>query len=857
MSGSKHRHDETTEPEGHVGSHVPVPFLSLDANGVLVDANRKLLDLLGYRRGEIIGRKLTDIVPAEAREPFEKQLRRSEREGRIEDVECLLIGKNGGIVTVLFDGIVECGPAGKLSRAHCVIRDVTKLKTISEAHRSLVDHSIQGLAIVNADGVVFANQAAADMMGYTIDEILAFSASDLPKVMPPEDSERIQRMLMQGLAGEKVLRREEYRFVRKDGSTRTAVALATRVDIAGQPAIQIAFEDVTEQQLAERALSESESRLQAILDASPDVIALLDSDLRIQFANRSVPGVALEDFRGANALDVLPQRDRPDAERIVQSVLDEGTAGAYEITYETPAAGAVTLECRMNPIRNRQTGRVDGMVLVARDTSVRKRDEAILVAERNRAQQYLDIAGVMLVALDRNGSVTLINRKGCEILGRSEREILGSDWFDTFLVSRDRDRVRGVFVDLVAGRVESTEYFENVVRTGSGEERRIAWHNSVLRDEAGGIVGTLSSGEDITDRRAAENSLAEREAHYRALFDAAGDAVFVIKGDRFVRCNDVAVRMFGYATEHEMLGRSPWDLSPEVQPDGGPSREKGLDLLDAVAHGATQRFQWQHLHCDGTPFDVEVTLTLAEGVERPASAIAVVRDITDRKRAETQLFRNAERLRDLRTRLEQAAEDERRRIARELHDQVSQNLTALSINANAIATELQDSSPHACRRVRACVELIEETTEHIRDLTFELRPPVLDDFGLIAALEWHAERIGTQAGLTIRVGGREPQPRLAAETEMALFRIAQEALTNTVKHARASSAEVSVDIGPDSVTLRIRDDGAGFDPTETSEGGATGWGLLNMRERAEALGGTFDVHSSPKDGTALTVEVPR
>jgi PAS domain S-box-containing protein len=132
------------------------------------------------------------------------------------------------------------------------------------------------------------------------------------------------------------------------------------------------------------------------------------------------------------------------------------------------------------------------------DITERKRMEESLRRERDRAQTYLSVARVIFVAIDKDERISLINRKGCEILGYSQEEILGKNWFDTFLPEKEREQVRSVFQELMAGDIEAVEYFENSIVTKSGEERIIAWHNTTLKDEDGHVITSLSSGEDIT-----------------------------------------------------------------------------------------------------------------------------------------------------------------------------------------------------------------------------------------------------------------------------------------------------------------------------------------------------------------------
>jgi len=141
----------------------------------------------------------------------------------------------------------------------------------------------------------------------------------------------------------------------------------------------------------------------------------------------------------------------------------------------------------------------------------RKQTERALQEERDRAQRYLEIAGVILVVLNSDQTVQLINRKGCEVLGYEPLEIAGRNWFDSFLPEKDRERTRAGFIELISGNIDPIEYFENPVLTKNKAERIISWHNTVLRDQTGNILATLSSGEDITERKQVEEAL--RKAH--------------------------------------------------------------------------------------------------------------------------------------------------------------------------------------------------------------------------------------------------------------------------------------------------------------------------------------------------------
>ncbi|MCM8746147.1 histidine kinase [Thermomicrobium sp. CFH 73360] len=209
-----------------------------------------------------------------------------------------------------------------------------------------------------------------------------------------------------------------------------------------------------------------------------------------------------------------------------------------------------------------------------------------------------------------------------------------------------------------------------------------------------------------------------------------------------------------------------------------------------------------------------------------------------------------ERLRELSQRVLTAQEEERRRIARELHDDPAQSLTVLLV----LLKMLQDrQQPTDGTLLRELIDLTSATLESIRTIAQELRPPVLDDLGLAAALEGLAAQYRQRFGLAVQVQVRGQRQRLAPDVELALYRIAQEALTNVAKHASAKRATMELAFGEEVVTLRIEDDGHGFEPREAL---GRGLGLFGMRERAQLVHGTFELRAAPGKGTRIDVRVP-
>ncbi|MFQ5857357.1 MAG: ATP-binding protein [Anaerolineae bacterium] len=373
--------------------------------------------------------------------------------------------------------------------------------------------------------------------------------------------------------------------------------------------------------------------------------------------------------------------------------------------------------------------------------------------------------------------------------------------------------------------------------------------------------------QDITERQQAKQTLEAAHAFRQTIIDGVGEPIMVIGMDYRVKLMNRAAREFSSrgagASEpllcHQILHRR------ETPCDGieGPCpleqvRESGQPVT--VVH--------EHYRANGELRLIEVIASPLWGADGTFQGIIEsMRDITEHRRAEEALQQHADRLLALTAQLAEAEEAERQRLARELHDQVGQNLTALGINLNIIRSQLPEEAAAPVRsRLDDSLSLVEQTAERIRDVMANLRPPVLDDYGLVATLHWYGEQFARRTDIAIAVEGEEPVPRLAARVENALFRIAQETLTNVAKHAQATQVTVTVEVEGGTLRLVVADDGIGFDPSTTLRAspapladpdGGRGWGLLTMTERAEVVGGRCHIESYPGQGTRVIVEVNR
>ena len=239
-------------------------------------------------------------------------------------------------------------------------------------------------------------------------------------------------------------------------------------------------------------------------------------------------------------------------------------------------------------------------------------------------------------------------------------------------------------------------------------------------------------------------------------------------------------------------------------------------------------------------------------------AVEIANEITrDLQSSEKELRASAEQLQAMSRRLVDVQESERRQFSRELHDRVGQNLTALSISIDILKTQLADNGNEAFRsRLNDAAALLESTAGAIENVMSELRPPMLDDYGLLPALQWYANEFSGRTGIQARVDGDEGMERLPQASEIALFRIAQEALNNVAKHAHAGQVHISLERSETGFTMSVWDDGAGIDAAPASRR-RPGLGMVTMRERTQAVGGRFEVRSEPGGGTRVAVRIPK
>lgn len=391
----------------------------------------------------------------------------------------------------------------------------------------------------------------------------------------------------------------------------------------------------------------------------------------------------------------------------------------------------------------------------------------------------------------------------------------------------------------------SVRGFEHETWRKDGSKIWISVNAHAVRDETGTIRYYEGTAQDITERKRAEQALRESEERYRELFENSKDAFYVqdMTGV-YVSINRAAEKLTGYSRE-EIIGRHFSEfMTPEYARYVQRQLQKKLDPAGETT------YEIEMITRKGRHVPVEISSRLIFELGVPVGVQGCFRDVSEKKKAQ-------EAERHYSRRLIEAQEAERRRISRELHDQVGQILTAVKMNLHAL--QHQCTQPEILLSINDNLKVIDEAVDQVRDLSADLRPLLLDDLGLVVALPWYLERQTRNLGIPAKFvsGSLDEDDRFPSELETACFRIVQEGVTNIVRHARATRISVRLERVLSDLVLLITDDGAGFDARMLRSGtGMATLGLRGMEERARAVGGTITIDSAPALGTEICARLP-
>ncbi|HTL62167.1 MAG TPA: PAS domain S-box protein [Nitrospira sp.] len=810
-----------------------------------------------------------------------------------------------------------------LQRVHHELeRRVEERTAALQASQERLEMAFHGAGLASWDwqietGAFTFNERWAELRGFVALELAPHISSSMDGIHP-EDRSVVESNLHACLDGQTPEFEAEMR-VRTKANEWTWILSRGRVIERNQknaPVRMAGIEiDITARKRTEEALRESEVRYSSLVSQATDVIYTAGVDGRFTFVNAAaceLMGYEERELLNKHYLDLIRDDVRAEAQRFYRGQLTARTPSTY---YEFPAMTKRGEEVWLGQhVRLRFVeGEVVGVEAITRDITSRK------VAERaleERAKCAAFAAEVSLLLNDEEPLDSLLQRctdAAVEHLGMAFTRVwlleTGDLCADCHKASSCRDRTRCLHLHASSGLSTNLNGEYRRVPLGALKIGRIAqghgalFTNDVVNDDrlpnkewmrehglqafAGfalmvesqvfGVLGLFSRQmisepmrqtiESVCNglaasiaRKQAVAALQASEMRTRAIVESALDAVVTMDERGMITgWNSQAMAMFGYE-EGEINGRL---LSDTLLPHRYREAHcAGLQRYLSTGHGPilNRRVELSALHKDGREFPIELSVT-ALTIEGRKVFSAFLRDISERKQAEQALKEAYEHLRDLTRRLTEAEEVERKRLARELHDEFGQALTGLKFDVAWLTKELSrpakgGAAAEIKSKAMGMSQAIDGLIQSVRATAAALRPGVLDDLGLVAALEWLAtsfhERTGLPCDLTIEPSIRDLPVDVALAT--TVFRGAQELLTNVMRHAQASKAGMRLTMHNGQLVLTVWDDGRGLRPDQWKEGRSLG--LRGLHERVQMVGGGVNIMSAPKNGTEVTLSLP-
>jgi len=488
--------------------------------------------------------------------------------------------------------------------------------------------------------------------------------------------------------------------------------------------------------------------------------------------------------------------------------------------------------------------------------------------EKEKIQKYLDVADVIILVINSDMTVSLVNRNGCKVLGYDEEEIVGNNWFDLFIPENDRERIKDVFKKLMAGDIEPTKYYENEIITRDGERRTIAWHNSLIIDKTGHITGTLSSGEDITERKEAEIAIRESEERYRDLFENANDAIFIVDADlNYLDVNKKAVELLGYSRD-EFRQMKILDIIP---PEQVPKSQKEFDKLKKKE--SYEKFFGRVRKKNGSWMDVEVSSSPIIKDNKLIGSRDIMRDITERLKLEEQLMQ-AQKMEAVGQLAGGIAHDFNNiltaimgygnllQMKMDKEDPMLHNVDTILMSAKR-ASHLVHSLLAFSRKQTMQPKII-DANDVVRSIKNMLLSAIREDIEFVTRLSPHELTIWAdswqieQALVNLSTNARDAMPeggRLVMETGLRVI-------------DREFSESHGFDKTGTYVLLSVSDNGCGMDRRTTEKifepffttkgvGKGTGLGLSMVYGIIKQHGGYIDVTSAPGKGSTFDIYLPQ
>lgn len=777
------------------------------------------------------------------------------------NIDFRIIRPDGRVRIVSGQSEVYSDEEGQAVRLVGTVQDITERKVAEELlrenqelFRSAFDHAAIGMALVSTDGRwLQVNSSLCKIVGYSEQELLAMT---FQAITHPDDLAADLNHLHQVLAGEIRSYQMEKRYYHKMGHLVWVLLSVSLVrDAQGNPHYFISqIQDITERKRAEEALRVSEEQFRTMANSIPQLAWMANADGFIFWYNQrwhDYTGTTPEQMEGWGWQSVHDPE-------LLPKVLEKwrgAIASGQQFEMEFPLRGVDgrfrVFLTRGQPLKDSQ-GRVVRWFGTNTDVDELKRVEEALRLSEERLKEAQRIAQIGSWELDIATGTTYCSETLFHMLG-----------FDPQQGDLDRETMMALYHPDTAAQLNAC--IERAIHDGVGytlelhgraaEGNSPRWFQMMCKpvvDGNGKVIRLVGTQMDITERKRAN----EENEKLASIVENSEDAILTRTLNGIITSwNHGAEKMYGYSAQ-EVIGApmsviTPPEFLAEIS-----------QITEKLRRGETVKpFETVRVTKSGRRLNVSVSASPIRGGDGKIIGIsAIARDITERKRAEQYLKEFSEQLRALSARLETAREEEGKRIARELHDVLGGAMTGLRWDLQSVCQSLSNidieagARAHIWNKIETMNGLIDSSIETVRRISSELRPAVLDDLGLAAAIKWQAQEFQSRTGITCMCHSLGEVEGMRRDRDMAVYRIFQEALTNVLRHAQATRIDLFMSSNDGEFILEIRDNGRGISEQESVITGSLG--LLGMRERAQLVGGKLSITGIRDKGTTVIVRVP-
>ena len=821
------------------------PFIALDKNWHFTYVNKKAAELARRTPQDLLGKNIWEEFPEALISDTYKVYTRAMAE------QCYMA--NTGYFAPLnlwHESYIYPSPEG----LSVYVRDITEkkiaekeLEDSQKKYRSLFENSPDGILLTVPEGkILAANTAACSIFGMTEEEIIKAGRNGIVDTTDPNLALLIQERLVTGKA------KGELTFYRKDGSKFPGEVTSVKFkDASGEERSSMIIRDISEQKIAADKLKENETKYRTLMEKAGDSIIVFNATGQILDANESalqLLGYNEEEYKKMSLLDfVFPEEVKVNP--FLFERLDNGQSTMTARRLKRKDGTAIDTEIHSKKISDNR------YLAVARDLTERiKAEKKIFEKDLQLREISASIPGfIYQFVLEPTGEFRFA------YISDSVKAVIGISPEDAYenvnnaFARVHSDDMAGLFtsIDISAQTLRPWSYDFRIMRPA---DKSIQWirGNSIPQKREDGSILWNGAMFDITEVKKAEEVIRKSEKKFRDLLEATPDAMVIVneKG-QILMTNQQTENIFGY-TKNELYNQPVEILMPAGFRHNHEEQRKSY-VADSKVRLMGKSLDLTAKRKDGEVFPVEISLSPLV-TEEGIFISAAIRDITERKKAAESLEESYQSIRKLTEHLQNIREEERTSIAREIHDELGQQLTVMMMDVSWLDKRVGAENEAARKKIKDLLVLMEDTVKTVRRISTQLRPSVLDDLGLLVAMDLQLKEFSKRSGICTNLIVPKIEPLLPETVKNGLFRIFQESLTNVARHSGAKNVRVQFGKKDGKIILTIEDNGNGFD--ESKVAAKKTLGVLGMKERAAVMGGEYLISGAPGKGTTIVVSVP-